>query len=151
MTAVMAASGRDRPATQQQRQQDRADQDGDGAEDQVALRTRRCRLVLGRILDDFENADRLAGVILDLPDIDCGWMASERGVAAQWLAGDHALELIGCRDHAVAEGRGQPLEILAVVGVYRKIDAEALLGAIDEFLAEGGADVGIGQRSCRRA
>ena len=35
------------------------------------------------------------------------------------------------------------LDGLAVEPVHRKVDAEALLGAIDEFLAEGGADVDI--------
>ena len=138
-------------AAEQERQQDRADQDGDGAENQVALRTRRRRLVLGGVLDDFENADRLAGVILDLPEIERGGMAAERRVAAQRCAVEHALELVRCRDHGVAEGRGQLLEVLAVVRVHRKIDAEALLGAIDEFLAEGDADVGVRRCSCRRA
>ena len=134
------------PPAEQQRQQDRADQDGDRAEDQAALRTRRRRLVLGRILDDFENADRLAGVILDLPEIERGGPAADRGVAAQRLAVEHALQLARRRDHFVAEGRGQLLEVLAVERIDRKVDAEALLGAFDEFLAEGGADVDIGQR-----
>ena len=69
-------------ATKQERQHDRADQDGDRAKDQMALRVRRRRLVLGRILDDFENADRLTGVILDLSQIERGGPAADRGVAA---------------------------------------------------------------------
>ena len=83
----------------------------------------------------------MAGVILDLPEIERGGPAADCGVAAQRLAVDHALELVSGGDHAVAEGRGQLLEILAVVRIDPKVDAEALLGAIDEFLAEGGADV----------
>ena len=133
-------------ATEQERQHDRAGQDGDRAEDQIALRTRRRRFVLGRILDDLENADRLAGVIPDLPEIERGGMSVDRGVTAQRLPVEHALELVGGRDRFVAEGRGQLLEGLAIVRIDRKVDAEALLGAIDEFLAEGGPDVDIGQR-----
>ena len=128
-------------ATEQQCQRDCAKQDGDRAEDQAALRARRGRFVFGRILDDFENADRLAGVVLDLPEIERGGPAADRGVPAQRLAVEHALQLTGGRDHFVAEGRGQLLEVLAVERMDRKVDAEALLGAIDEFLAEGGADV----------
>ena len=91
----------------------------------------------------FQNADRLAGVVLDLPEIERGGTARERRVAAQRLAVEHALEFAGGGDHAVAEGRGQLLEFLAVIRIDRKVDAETLLGAVDEFLAEGGADVGI--------
>ena len=144
MTAVMAAKRARQAAAEQERQHDRAEQDGDGAEDQIALRARRRRLVLGRILDDFDNADRLAGVIPDLPEIERGGVAVEFGVAAQGLAVEHALEFVRGGDHALAKGRGQLN--LAVERIHGKVDAEALLGAIDEFLAESGADVDIGKR-----
>ena len=42
--------------------------------------------VFGGILDHFEKADRLAGVILDLPEIERGGTAGERCVAAERLA-----------------------------------------------------------------
>ena len=57
-------------------------------------------------------ADRLAGVVLDLPEIERGGTAAERRVAAQRRAVEHALEFLRRRDHAVAEGRGQLLESL---------------------------------------
>ena len=144
MTAVIAASGRDRPRPSRNASTIGADQDGDGAEDQVALRARRCRLILGRVLDDFEQRDRLAGVILDLPDIERGGMAADRGVAAQ---GPRRRIRPSIRP-AVATTPSPKVEdsflkILAVERVHGEVDAEALLGAVDEFLAEGDADVGI--------
>ena len=63
-------------AAEQERQQRGAGQNGEGAENQRALRTRRRRLVFGGILDDFEHRDRLAGVVLDLADIERGGMAA---------------------------------------------------------------------------
>ena len=138
-------------AAEQERQQHGAGQDRDGAEHQIALRTRRRRLVFGGVLDDFEHRDRLAGIVLDLPEIERGGMAVERGVAVQRCAIEHALQLVLGGDHGVAEGRGQLLEGLAVEPMHGEVDAEALLGAVDEFLAEGDADIGDWRCSCRRA
>ena len=70
-------------------------------------------------------------------------MAIEGGVAMQRRAIDDGLQFVRRRDHGIAEGRGDFLELLAVERMHGKVDAEALLGAVDEFLAERGADVGI--------
>ena len=77
ITAVIAASGRDRPRPSRNASNDGDGQNGDGAENQIALRARRRRLIFGGVLDDFEHRDRLAGVILDLPEIERGGMAAE--------------------------------------------------------------------------
>src|ERR1019366_3433928 len=113
-----------------------------GAENEITLRTRCRSLVFGGVLDDFEYRNRLAGVVLDLPDIERGGMAAEVGIAVQRRAVEHAFQLILRGDHSVAEGRGQLREGLAVKAMHGEIDAETQLGAVDEFLAEGGADVG---------
>ena len=60
----------------------------------------------------------------------------------QRCAAEHALQFLRCGDHGFAEGRGEFLEFLAVERMHGEVDAKALLGAIDEFLAEGSADVG---------
>ena len=98
-------------AAEQERQQHGAGQDGHGAENQVALRACRRSLVFGGVLDDFQHRDRLAGVILDLPDIERGGTAAERRVAVQRCAAEHALQLFRRGDHGIAEGRGQLLEV----------------------------------------
>ena len=54
---------------------------------------------------------------------------------------EHALQLLRRSDHGVAEGRREFLYFLAVEPMYGEIDPEALFGAIDEFLAEAGADI----------
>src|SRR6478752_6280251 len=143
MTAVMAASGRDRP-----RPSSSASRIAPIRMATVPRIRLRCELAAAASYSvvSLMISRRLTGVILDLPEIERGGPACERCVAAQGLAVEHTLELLGAGDHAVAEGRGQLLEILAVIRIDRKVDAEALLGAIDEFLAEGGADVDIGQR-----
>ena len=92
MTAVIAANGRDKPRPSRNA--------STIAPARMAIVPRirlRCELaaaaLLGRILDDFENADRLTGVIPDLPEIERGGTAVDRGVAAQRLAVEHALQL----------------------------------------------------------
>ena len=129
-------------APEQECQQNGACENRNGGEDQIALRARRRRLVFGGVLDDFKDGDRLAGVIPDLPDIERGRMAVETGLAAQCRAVEYAFQLVRRGDHGVAEGRGEFLELLAVEPMHGEVDTEALLGAIDEFLAEGGPDIG---------
>ena len=75
------------------------------ADNQRALRTRRGRLIFGGILDEFEHGDRLAGIIPDLPDIERGRMAAERGVAMHGVAIERALQLFRVATDAVADGR----------------------------------------------
>jgi hypothetical protein len=58
-------------------------------------------------------------------------------------AGEDALQFFRGGHGFVAKGRGYPLGIVAAERVYGKIDAETLFGAINEFLAEVGADVDI--------
>ncbi len=72
-------------------------------------------------------------------------MAVERGVATQAAAVEYALKLVLAGERAVAEGRCDTCESLAVEAVHGEIDAEALLGAIDELLAKGNADIGDGE------
>jgi hypothetical protein len=133
-------------AAEQEREQYGGGQDRDHAEDQIALRARRSGGIVAGVLDDLEHGDGLAGIVLDLAEIELHRMAVENGVAQHGRAVHHALELVRGRDHAVAEGGRQPLEVLAVERMHGEVDAEALLGAVDEFLAEGDADIDIAQR-----
>ncbi len=70
-------------------------------------------------------------------------MAAERGIAIQRRAVEHGLQLLRRGGDLVAKCRGEPLEGFAVERMDGEVDAEALLGAIDKLLAEGGADVDI--------
>jgi hypothetical protein len=106
-------------------------------------RARGCRLVGSGILDEFEHCDRLPGIVLDLPDIKGGRMAGEGGVAMERCAGEDALQFFRGGHGFVAKGRGYPFGSVAAERVYGKIDAETFFGAINEFLAEVGADVDI--------
>src|SRR5436305_5187600 len=83
----------------------------------------------------------MAAVIFDLNDVKRGAMAGVGCLAMQRPVLEHALQLFRRSDHGVAEGRREFLYFLAVEPMYGEIDPEALFGAIDEFLAEAGADI----------
>ena len=68
-------------------------------------------------------------------------MAIQIGVAVQRCAVEHAFQFVLGRDHMIAEGGREGLEGFAVVPMHGEIDAETLLGMVDEFLAENRADV----------
>ena len=70
-------------------------------------------------------------------------MTVEHGIATQGSTLHHALEFVLGGDHAIAKGRGELFEGVAVVRVHGEVDAEALFGPVDEFLAEGRTDVDI--------
>jgi hypothetical protein len=69
-------------------------------------------------------------------------VAIERGVAAQNAAVECGFEFVRGGDRAAAEGRCDIRENVVIDTIHGQIDAEAPLGAIDELLAEGNADVG---------
>jgi hypothetical protein len=128
-------------AADQQRDQCGDGKNGDRPQNQVALRTRRRRLIFGGILDQFDHRDRLPGVIPDLAEIERGRMAIERGVATQTAAVEYALEFVLGGERIVTKGRCDICKGLAVETLHRQIDAEAPLGAIDELLVERNADI----------
>jgi hypothetical protein len=110
----------------------------------MALRIRCRRLIFGGVLDQLNHRDRLTGIVLDLPDIERGGVAVEGRVTAQRGAIEYALQLLRCGNHCVAQRRGQLSKALAVVPIHGEVDAKTLLGALDEFLAKGDADIGVG-------
>src|SRR3981081_4010922 len=110
----------------------------------MALRTRCRSLVFSRVLDQFDHRDRLPDIVLDLPEIERGRVAVERGVAAQSAVLEYALKFVRSGDHGVPKGRGELSEGFAVEPVHGKVDAETLFGAVNELLAEGGAYIDIG-------
>ena len=117
-------------AAEQERQQGGAGQNGERAENETALRTRCRGLVFGGVLDQFDHRDRLSRIVLDLPEIERGRMAVERGVATQSCAVKYAFKFVlawrpSCRRRVDA----MLAETLAVEPIHRQIDAEALLGA----------------------
>jgi hypothetical protein len=83
----------------------------------------------------------LSGIVLDLAEIERGRTAVARGVATQGAAVKYAFEFVLGGDRAVAKGRCDTGESLAVEAIHRQIDAEAQLGIVDEWLAKGNADV----------
>ena len=68
-------------------------------------------------------------------------MTIQIGVAVQRCAVEHAFQFALGRDHTIAEGGREGLKGFAIVPMHGEIDAKTLLGMIDEFLAEDGADV----------
>ena len=133
-------------AAEQEGEHDRAQQDCGGAENEMALRAGGSCLILGRVLDDLQHPDRLTRVIPDLPDIDGGGVAVQFGITAHGPAVDHTLEIVLGGDHGLAIGRRQFLEHGAVERMHGEVDAETLLGALDELLAESCPDVDICKR-----
>src|SRR4051795_7127678 len=109
-------------AAEQERQHRRAGEDGNGAEYQIALRTRCGRLVLCRVLDDFKNCDRLAHVVSDLPDIKRSGMAVENSIAVKRLAVENALQLVRRCDDSIAECRREPFEARALGRMHGEFD-----------------------------
>src|SRR5207248_6700510 len=89
--------------------------------------------------------DRMPGIVPDLPEIERGGVAVERGVAAQSSTVERAFEFVGGGDRAVAEARCNICKNLAIKTIHGQIDTEALLGAVDELRAEGNADVSDGE------
>src|SRR3979411_51754 len=71
-------------------------------------------------------------------------MTVERGVATQSAAVEYAFKFVLGGDRAVTNGRCDICKNLAIETMHGQIDAEALLGAIDELLAKRNADVGDG-------
>ena len=69
-------------------------------------------------------------------------MAVEGGVPAQRTAVEYALEFFLSDKRIIGKGRCDIYKGLAVEPMHGEVDAEAMLGAIDELLAEGDADIG---------
>jgi len=143
--AVHRSGNRDQRARQaapkEQGQQHADGQDHCGAEDEVALRVRRHGLILGGVIDHFDHGDRLAGIVLDLAEIERCRMAIDPGVAPHDRAVENAFHLVLRGHRRVVVGSREFPEFVVLEAMHGDIDAEALLGAIDEFLAEGNADI----------
>ena len=151
MTAVIAASGRDMPRPIRKASKAAASENSDGADNQCPLRVGRCCFVFGDVLDQFEDGDRLAGIVLDLPEVEHDGMAVERGIAAHRGAVEYALQFSVARERFFREARSDIGKSLAVDAMHGEVDAETPLDAVDELLVEGDADIRNARRSCRRA
>ena len=68
-------------------------------------------------------------------------MPIQDGVSLQWRAVERALDFVIGGDGSAFESRRKRFERRTVETVHGKVDAEALLDAVDEFLAEFEADI----------
>jgi hypothetical protein len=97
--------------------------------------------IFGGILDQFDHGHRLAGIVLDLPEIKRGWMAVERDVAAEGGAIKDVFQFFLAHQRFFGERRPDIGKGVAVGTVDGEIDAETTLDAVNEVAVEGYADI----------